>query len=482
LTINGETIEANPLKFMAEKSKGISAMGGLVDITSSFQEIMDGINSHILAEDRIYAAKGTNEATLEVRLAGSDTPLTAKFSFVSPIEYAPLPTASISSKEYHEEDDSYALMLDFTNPEGIEQLTIGVEDVAIGEQIDEKTFDKTAILAASSDDEEQNTPFVIEANGFEPEKKYCFNVRAKDEEGQLIPQQDTLGGEAHCVIYDSRIDYTIASARPDVSAGTITIDLDLDSDDDQLLLYKVSFIDAESNQPVDDAEPTFEVLNTSQLELSLPQQIRRSDEERDYIIKFWLRKDGDDVDAAREHPLRIGPLSFFQRVWNVVSSPYMLGGMGLLLVVVAVWLVYPKWRDRKKPLPKPQDIYNPTTIYPAKMQLVVKVTQTPDASQKGEKVIAEVPPDKPYTIGKATTASMRITGDTYISREHVQITQENNIYMLADLDSRNGTFINDVRQAARKKTPLMNKTIVRLGLSTYLEIEPYVSPNQSRAR
>ena len=53
--------------------------------------------------------------------------------------------------------------------------------------------------------------------------------------------------------------------------------------------------------------------------------------------------------------------------------------------------------------------------------------------------------------------------NAYISRRHAQIIADTHGYSVEDLDSENGTALNDVRLAPRRPTPLRNGDIIQVG-------------------
>src|SRR6266480_7324599 len=72
--------------------------------------------------------------------------------------------------------------------------------------------------------------------------------------------------------------------------------------------------------------------------------------------------------------------------------------------------------------------------------------------------------DLPVVIGRDRTATLCIA-DASVSRRHSQIEKEDDRFVLLDLESLNGTFINDVPV---KRHPLQHGDRVRLGDSQFL--------------
>ncbi|MSR64495.1 MAG: FHA domain-containing protein [Verrucomicrobiae bacterium] len=54
-------------------------------------------------------------------------------------------------------------------------------------------------------------------------------------------------------------------------------------------------------------------------------------------------------------------------------------------------------------------------------------------------------PSKPFTIGRSTMADVSIPDDERMSRVHCEIRREGGHYYIRDLDSKNGTWVNQER-------------------------------------
>jgi hypothetical protein len=77
-------------------------------------------------------------------------------------------------------------------------------------------------------------------------------------------------------------------------------------------------------------------------------------------------------------------------------------------------------------------------------------------------------PGETVTIGRESGATLFIDHST-ISRRHAEITWENGRYLLRDLDSKNGTFVNGVQLEPHQPCVLQSRDQVRIGtLLTYM--------------
>lgn len=81
---------------------------------------------------------------------------------------------------------------------------------------------------------------------------------------------------------------------------------------------------------------------------------------------------------------------------------------------------------------------------------------------------AEIKPEQyPYVIGSMHRLSGCVIGKPYISRMHACIQKEEALYYIEDLNSTNGTFVNDKRVIGRREKPLENGDLIRFGMLSY---------------
>jgi pSer/pThr/pTyr-binding forkhead associated (FHA) protein len=73
----------------------------------------------------------------------------------------------------------------------------------------------------------------------------------------------------------------------------------------------------------------------------------------------------------------------------------------------------------------------------------------------------------PFTLGRRER-DLSFENDPGVSREHAQITYENNTYFITDNGSTNHTFVDEVDIGAHSPRPLYNGAAIRLGTSTVM--------------
>ena len=91
--------------------------------------------------------------------------------------------------------------------------------------------------------------------------------------------------------------------------------------------------------------------------------------------------------------------------------------------------------------------------------------------------------DDQISLGRALDNTVSLDGDTNISRYHAEIEKRGDDYYLVDLNSSNGTTVND---EVIDETVLRNEDLICLGDSTLIEFyesdSPWQSPNQDASK
>ena len=72
----------------------------------------------------------------------------------------------------------------------------------------------------------------------------------------------------------------------------------------------------------------------------------------------------------------------------------------------------------------------------------------------------------PFVIGKESTCSYAIKGDTYISRKHCRIVKKSDGYYIEDMESTNGTFVNG--EKIKRMTKLIPGQTIKLADRSYI--------------
>lgn len=74
--------------------------------------------------------------------------------------------------------------------------------------------------------------------------------------------------------------------------------------------------------------------------------------------------------------------------------------------------------------------------------------------------------ERPVVLGRSSQAEVQLS-DQVVSRRHAQVQRRAGEWVLTDLDSRHGTFVNGVRLSPSEPTPIQNDDRVRIGPWTF---------------
>lgn len=78
------------------------------------------------------------------------------------------------------------------------------------------------------------------------------------------------------------------------------------------------------------------------------------------------------------------------------------------------------------------------------------------------------------TIGRREDADIDLSYDNQVSRLHAHLGCDGNEFWLEDMDSRNGTFVDEERLPPSEKTPIEPGTLFKIG-RTWLRLDPLPS-------
>lgn len=106
---------------------------------------------------------------------------------------------------------------------------------------------------------------------------------------------------------------------------------------------------------------------------------------------------------------------------------------------------------------------------------VADALNTPRLVRKQMEVPLAMQGREPLLIGRDESLANLIIKDTFISRAHAAVfREENGDYFVQDLNSKNGTFLNDERLGAGEKSsrPLQNGDRIRFNIVEFYFIVP----------
>ena len=73
---------------------------------------------------------------------------------------------------------------------------------------------------------------------------------------------------------------------------------------------------------------------------------------------------------------------------------------------------------------------------------------------------------KPWVIGRQSTADS-VLNDNSVSRRHAFVTHKADTWLLSDLESRHGTFVNGIKLGPGESSPIHDGDLVRIGPWTF---------------
>ncbi len=483
-------IKREELRGMAKETSAFAAIGTKESLGQLFGEIMDGLNSQLVARATVFPRQGDNQAVLKVKLRDSDRQLTTTFNFQSDRDYAPPPppvTAQIGSIVYDAANDVYKLALSVTSPDTLSKVVVEVWDEKGGTQVPP---------AQEFENPQTTLQFERDSTGLVSGRDYSFRVKAVDKNGYLVTDAEgqNILDKKEFVYEPPQVDvikFNIRSVQANFKDSRLVIDLDV-PDASKVNSYEGFIVDEETGAGVFEFPPT--LFNGAQIVADLPPGIRQIPETRGYRLTLFLTdKDGRrlQADPYQFKAVPPPPPGLLARVWSVLQLPAVLVSIFVIILSVVVLVIYWNRPARKESLPTPmprppvdhtiisspaasaemarlrqaQSPAVPPPPPPARLRL--QVMQTPVAVPEMNKVIAVFP----CVIGRSG-CDFNFPGDQHISRQHAEITRQGSTFYITDLDSRNGTFIGETRLPPRTPTPLPGAAVVRLGRQTQIKVEP----------
>ena len=109
---------------------------------------------------------------------------------------------------------------------------------------------------------------------------------------------------------------------------------------------------------------------------------------------------------------------------------------------------------------------------------VITVVRSLDKEAEGKQIWLDEPT---FVIGRSAEASLSLPDDRHVSREHVAILREDNLYYIYDRDSANHTFVNGLQVAAETPVRLEDGQEIIVGKTTYLRFEMWLDDRSGLA-
>lgn len=230
-------LNAGELRNMADETDAFSAIGSQADLSGLFQEIIDGLNSQLVARGNVLAQEGENQAVLSIQLSNDNVFLTAPFNFFSPRTDKP-PTASVviqvNNPQYDVSANRYTLAVAIDNPEPIHQLIVTVWDEATNLQID---------ATPPIDNPANALVIALDGTFLKADQEYVIHLQAVDIVGEYIKngEGETILAEHQFVHKPATsappVEFTIQAVTADFANNVFYIDLDIPEGAGRVITY-----------------------------------------------------------------------------------------------------------------------------------------------------------------------------------------------------------------------------------------------------
>jgi hypothetical protein len=389
----------------------------------------------------------------------------------------PVVTIQLGAPRYDEEKNRYLISLSISNPGLIERWILKIEEKDAGKQVHELAFTVEGRESVSAD---------FDGRLLDDERDYVIKIEGVDYAGRLILRPDennTLDPGERTILATREFKHVLPKAAPitasilsvsvDFANRLMTIDLDI-SDEHALRIgsYAGWILDKERGERIHEIPPG--VFSAKRLQTELPPSIAAATAVREYELVLELTTKDDQkirTEPRGFKPVPPAPPGFFSRLGgNLNSSPALLTVIVIILIGVVTLLLLQNNRRAGPLLPPRPPLESPTmpgTASGRPPALRVTVIQTTHPSDKVQKVIAHFPCD----LGREG-CHINFPNDGLISRRHAQLTWRGGHYYLADLDSRNGTYIDGNKQPPHQPKAVTELSTIRLGKNTVIKVQP----------
>jgi hypothetical protein len=395
----------------------------------------------------------------------------------------------ITSFSFDEARNVYRVGLAIDRPDRIQRVVLNVESEA-GTVIIENLVNPAG-----------NPNLVLEFNADElgAAGKFLIKIRAVDLLGNLVEKQDDLGNNEEPSVLASReftfnpdantVNFTIESVNADYINEMLIIILNVEQPQ-RVISYEGFGLDSGGQRILE--IPQTILPNPPRLVVPMPTVMRTagsgdSGEAPEYKITINLNTlDGQKFQQVFEgfKPIPPPPPGMMEQVMQSLNDNPILPIV--IIAIISGTVVFIILRNRKPapdlpsyrpPVDHTVEIYagaanvaarqpyvGPVAAPTRRMRLRIRVIESPGMQPNTELIID----DFPYVFGRGLWLN-----DPQMSREHATITMKSGQFFITDNKSRNGTTVRDLTLTADQTVPLEGSTIVRLGLNTMLEIEPY---------
>jgi hypothetical protein len=380
----------------------------------------------------------------------------------------------IDGPKYNPVKNVYTGSFSVNDPSLVRNLIYTVEDADLGTV----TIPDTEVNLGGFN----SRPFQLDGAQLAPEHKYILKVKAVDWSDHYIQRSgenySPNAGEQFMLASKEFVHKPPPVPTPEVKIDSVTpnytaneLELMLTVPGSIPVLKYDGFIVDDAGQRVGTIAE--ELYHGPTLLIPLPRAIQDASEEREYKVTLNLHTKDDQV-AQAVYAVKLRPPvkpGLFQRIGAALAAnPLIALTIVIVISVVAIALILFGKRRQNNHVPPlgrpPTENTMGAVAVVRRNQLTVRVVQSQATGRGLEKRVTSFP----CVIGRDENCDICIK-DSALSRKHLRIDFRDGHFFVTDLDSKNGTFINDVQLRSRAVTHISGTVSVRLGDRTILELE-----------
>lgn len=390
------------------------------------------------------------------------------------------PPVFVEIRDFAEEDDRFVFVVALTNPRRVHKLYV-------------ELWSQNQRVAPPKEYENPQ-PLVRDAVSKEflrPGREYEIIVRASDVRDEMIPLPSDKQDErpqtilarhpfTYVVADPDPIEFDIRAVIPNQTLGILYIDLSPIDDRTAARVESLEGYILDGNKQMVDGF-RFNGLADRTLQHPLPQAMMPNQQEKkftvqiDIITREGLTSTSDPFELTIP---AIPPPTFRERVadlWmklqaGIVAEPLIFIGILIVLINTFAWMLLRPRRKRKTVLGRPPVDTTNIELPAAKMtgtsQLQVKITRTPLRSNRKSHAFS----GSAISIGRSPDCSLPISGDDRLSSIHVEIRLSGKRVELRDCNSKNGTYVNNVKIPSKQWLEIASHDKIRLGTRTEIQL------------
>jgi len=534
LSYNQGAINSLELESMAGSTGGIAAVATQGNLDESFEKIMQALKAQWMLEAAIYPRRGNNDAVFNLTFNDGSS-LNTAFNVNSDTDYPGPPspvTARLSGLLLNAAEQSYEVQLDLTSPDLVGYVKIEVWDSNAGSKVGEYVFDQPGpnnSLFVPTENLTIGRNYELHISAVGKDDNVPFEI-VRDDNGKGATQ---LVHDFEFDPTSSYPSLQIQSLSKEKS-GDLVLTVNV-TNSDLIGGFDGWLVDNKTNAQVPSSNFTASTISGTTGTITIPMRAKRIPDGNYTIIVRVLAKNNNVYSTAVYEELVYEAPSIFSRLGvALVAAPIFMVGILVVIAAVVGFLMYNSSRQKSlsgtpvlqgrlgsqvgkgkqsgpvipvadnepipsrsrppaqpmaatqvssTPLPKqttPADATmiagdgipdgSATVIAPAPVIPVATLTVVQATSNVTPSKVVTVK-SFPFIVGR--TEGGLIIPDQNVSRMHLQITfnSATNTYFLTDLNSSNGTKIDNQKIPSGEPIQVANGAVIGLGPNVVLRFD-----------